>query len=172
MTNHPSRKGVSNSMVSALLISLTLNLAVAQSAVPVDFSGTWAPVAPPQAGSSSGVAGLPPSDLTIRQTKTSIEIDRTAFGQVTTLKYALDGQPSKNRSGAVVTVTTTTWAGKMLVTVGKASQTTSQGYDEWTIKETRSINSKGAMVVESTHTGQDGKVTTGTLTYTRRRSRP
>ena len=32
--------------------------------------------------------------------------------------------------------------------------------------------SKGAMVVESTYTGRDGRVTTGTLTYTRRRGRP
>jgi len=48
------------------------------------------------------------------------------------------------------------------------SQVTSQGYDEWTIKETRSLTPAGVMIVESQWTGRDGVTSASTRQYKRR----
>ena len=143
-------------------------------APPVDFSGTWTLAStttnPKPAG--GGAVGLPPSDIVIRQTRTSLSIDRTAFGQVRTQEFSFDGQANTNKSGATVLVTHSHWEGKKLVTTGKMNQVTSQGYDEWTFKEVRYLDARGLMVVETEFVGTDGKVTASTQRFTTRRPGP
>lgn len=139
-------------------------------AAPANFSGTWTMTSlvmnPKPTG--GGSATLPPSDDVLRQTATSLSIDRTAFGQVLTQTFALDGTESTNKSGAQVLVSRSRWVGKKLITEGKATQVTSAGYDEWTFKETRSLTPAGVMVVEIERVGRDGTVTTSTRQFTRK----
>jgi hypothetical protein len=155
---------------------MTLACLVAGQAIPApapaNFAGTWtmtSVVFDPKPSSSGGSAALPPSDLVVRQTATSLSIDRTAFGQVTTQTFTFDGAENTNKSGAQVLVTRSRWTGKTLVTEGKISQVTSAGYDEWTFKETRSLSATGVMVVETHNVGLDGKATSSTRQFTKRK---
>jgi hypothetical protein len=136
-----------------------------------DFNGVWTPTAvkPDPKAAAGGSVGLPPSDLTIQQTGTTLSMSRTYFERVTTQTFALDGSESTNKSGAVTRVTRSRWAGKALVTEGKASQVTSQGYAAWTFTETLSINPRGHLLVENRHVAADGTVTTSTQDYTRKK---
>jgi hypothetical protein len=139
-----------------------------------DFSGTWTMtslVPPPKPNTGGGSVALPPSDEVLRQTPRSLVIERTYFGEVNTQTFTLDGAENTNKSGATVLVSRTRWVGNKLITEGKKSQVTSQGYDEWTVKETRSLNAAGLMIVETEYVGLDGKVTASTRQYTRRPAR-
>jgi hypothetical protein len=140
---------------------------------PADFSGTWTMTslvpAPKQA--AGGSVALPPSDELLRQTPNSLAIERTYFDQVNTQTFTFDGAENTNKSGATVFVSRTRWVGGKLITEGKKSQVTSQGYDEWTVKETRSLNAAGLMIVETEYVGRDGTVTASTRQYTRRPAR-
>src|SRR5262245_24914808 len=135
--------------MSALLVVCLAGLSP-QAKAPVDFSGTWTftSVTPAPASSASGVAALAPSDIVIRQTPGSVAIERTAFGQVITQTISLDGREDTNKSGATVFVSRSRWEKSTLVTEGKRNQMTSQGYDEWTVHEARSLNAKGQLVIE------------------------
>jgi hypothetical protein len=102
---------------------------------------------PAQATASAGVAALPPTPFTIRQTPTSIAIDRTAFGQVTTMTFTIGAdKDDTNRTGAQVWTTRTRWEGKSLVTTGSIVQHTTAGVDEWDITETMERLTTGATV--------------------------
>jgi hypothetical protein len=139
---------------------------------PANFAGTWAMTSivfdpKPEGG---GTMALPPADQVVRQTAASLAIDETVFGQVKTQTFTFDGAENTNKSGATVLVTHSHWNGKTLVTEGKMSQVTSAGYDEWTFKEARSLTAAGLMVVESRYVGRDGKTTSSTRQFTRRKS--
>src|SRR5689334_716498 len=99
--------------VAMALTLATTGTAAAQAPKP-SFTGVWtfiAPAAKPDSG--GGVAALPPAPITIRHTAKSIAIDRTAFGQVTTLTFTIDGTADdKNRTGAQAWTTRTRWEGK------------------------------------------------------------
>lgn len=158
-------------MTLATLVLLFMTGAMSAQVHP-DFSGTWAPivVAPP-AESSGGVAALAPSDLVIKQSADTIALSRTAFDRVTTTTYTFDGKDSTNKSGAVTRVTRSRWSGTSLVTEGKASQVTSQGYAAWTMKETVSIDRQGHLVIANESTSDDGVVTRGSLSYSKKAAR-
>src|SRR5690349_17015530 len=147
----------------ALALTLTTTGTAAAQAQKPSFGGVWtftAPAAKPDSG--GGVAALPPAPITIRHTAKSIAIDRTAFGEVTTMTFSIDGaQDDKNRTGAQAWTTRTRWEGKALVTTGTIAQSTSAGFEEWTYTETRSLDTRGHMIVETKHVALDGKVTTG-----------
>jgi hypothetical protein len=123
------------------------------------------------AGSSGGVVGLPPSDLTIKQTAAELSISRTTFDIVNTQTHKLDGTESTNKSGAVVRVSRSRWDGPRLVIEGKASQVTSAGYSAWTFKDIYVLRAPGHLVMTSEHVADDGKVTTGGMEYTRKPAR-
>ena len=148
---------------------MCLGITAAAQAKP-DFSGVWAPV-PKKAtasGATGGVAGLPPSDLTIKQTATELSISRTAFDIVNTQTHKLDGTESTNKSGAVVRMSRARWDGARLFIEVKARQVTSAGYSAWTFKDTYALKSRDHLIMTSEHTDSDGKVTTGGMEYTKR----
>jgi hypothetical protein len=135
-----------------------------------DFSGVWVPQplktsAPANAG---GSVGLPPSDITVRQTATELSISRTVFDIVNTQTYRLDGTESTNKSGAVTRITRSRWEGSRLIIEGKASQVTSAGYDAWTQKEIYSIDARGRLIIEREHVPSDGPPIKSTQEYTKR----
>jgi hypothetical protein len=101
----------------------------------------------------------------IRQTAVALEIDEAFFGTVRTTRLMLDGTESTNKSGASVNVSRTRWVANKLVTEGKISQVTSAGYDEWTVRETRSLTPAGVMVIDVVYTGRDGKTTSSTRQF-------
>ena len=172
----PSDTRMSNAFVIYVVGVLALGgpVVVDQAAKP-DFAGVWMITnVPAQAAASSGVAALPPSPMTVRQTPSSLAIDRTAFGQVTTMTFTIGGdKDDTNRTGAQVWTTRTRWQGKSLVTTGAIVQHTTAGVDEWDITETRTIDGRGHMMVERKLVDQNGKVTTNTQDYARHKpSRP
>lgn len=138
-----------------------------------DFTGVWVPEIPKAQADASigGAVGLPPSDLTIQHTAAVLAISRTAFDTVNTQTYKLDGSENTNKSGAVTRLSRTRWDGPRLVIEGKASQITSAGYSAWTFKDTYSIDARGRLMVQAEHTPPDGKATTRTMEYTRKRSK-
>jgi hypothetical protein len=135
-----------------------------------DFTGVWAPevLKTSAPAASGGSVGLPPSDLTVRQTATELSISRTVFDMVNIQTYKLDGSESTNRSGAVTRVSRSHWDGARLVIESKASQVTSAGYSAWTDKEIYSIDSRGRLIIEREHVPTDGSPIKSTQQYTRR----
>jgi len=149
-------------IVAVALCLVGSPLAVAQTAKP-SFAGVWTFVgtsAKPTGG--GGTAAMTPEPMTIRQTATSIAIDKSAFGQVTTMTFTIGAQKDDtNRTGAQVWTTKTRWEGNALVTTGTIAQNTSAGFDEWTYTERRTLDARGHMIINTTHVDRDGKVTTG-----------
>jgi hypothetical protein len=115
-----------------------------------NFAGVWeiTDISPkPQDG--GGVAALPPSDLTVTHTASAVSVATTSpWGDVKTTVYSLDGREDKNLSGAVTSVSRSKWVGSTLVTEGRASQVTSQGYDAWTFKEVMRLDPRGQLIIE------------------------
>jgi len=138
----------------------------AQTARP-DFAGVWMITnVPTQPAATAGVGALPPTPMTIRQTPTSLAIDRTAFGRVTTMTFTIGAdKDDTNRPGAQVWTTRTRWEGKSLVTTGSIVQSTTAGVDEWDIIETRTMDGRGHMIVERRSVDQNGKVTVSKQDY-------
>jgi hypothetical protein len=162
--------GMKNQLAVLLLTGLG---AVALAQNKPDFSGVWVPleVKSDAAAGASGVAALPPSDLTIQHTPSALAISRTAFDIVTTQTYKLDGSESTNKSGAVIRVTRSRWDGPRLVIEGKASQVTSAGPAEWIFKETYSLNSNGRLLLTSVYVSTDGTTTRSTKEFSRKTSK-
>lgn len=131
---------------------------------PPNFSGIWEviDISPPPA---SGGASLPPSDLTIRHTAESVSLSRTAFGQVTTTVYSLDGREDKNLSGAVTRLTRSKWVGATLVTEGRMSQVTSAGYEAWTLKYSIRLDARGQLILERETLSDTGDTFRSTITH-------
>jgi hypothetical protein len=154
-----------------LALGLTAAGQAGPKAAPVNFSGTWyvtAMTVNPKPA-DSGAGALPRSDETLTQTETALTIATTSpFGRTITQTFRLDGKDSTNQSGALTIVTRSRWVGSKLVTEGKQSQVTTAGYDEWTIKETRSLE-RGTMIVEAQYEGRDGTVTSSKRTYAKRK---
>jgi hypothetical protein len=155
-----------------LAMALTLNAApVAPSTqVPPAFAGVWEiiEIAPkPAAGS---VGALPPSDLTVTQSPTAVSLATTTpWGDVNTTVYSLDGREDRNRSGAVTRLTRSTWQGAVLVTEGRMSQVTSQGYEAWTLKETMRLDGRGQLIIERNSMSESGSPFHSVVTYRRKK---
>ena len=144
--------------------------ALGQNARP-DFSGVWiftGPVAT-NTPATGGSAAMTPEPLTIKQTPTSIALVRTAFGQTTTMTFTIGGEKDDtNKTGAQVWTTRTRWEGKSLVTTGVITQNTTAGFDEWTYTETRSLDARGHMIIETKRVDTDGKVFNGKQDWARK----
>ena len=157
--------------LAVLLVAGLGTVALAQNKP--DFTGVWVPreVKSDSATGGSGVAALPPSDLTIQHTPAALTISRTAFDIVTTQTYKLDGSESTTKSGAVVRVSRSRWDGPRLVIEGKASQVTSAGPAEWIFKETYALNSSGQLTLTSVYVSTDGTTTRSTREFSRKKSK-
>ena len=135
-----------------LTVALSL-LPFAFSQAKPDFSGSWKQVdlkvTPPPADTGGA---LPPGITVIRQTATTIAIEREAFGDPIVYTFALDGSESRNASGAMTMTTRTRWEGDRLVTEGTSVSVTSQGRLVWKTREVRYFDARKAHIVERTFT--------------------
>jgi len=147
-------------VVSSLLAAAVCLLPSAFLQAKPDFSGSWKQVdmkvTPPPADTAGA---LPPGITVIRQTATTIAIEREAFGNPIVYTFALDGSESKNASGAMTMTTRTRWEGDRLVTEGTSVSVTSQGRSVWKIKEVRYFDARKAHIVERSFTDSGGAVT-------------
>jgi hypothetical protein len=134
---------------------------------PPNLAGVWSPVDVSPRPVNSETA-LPPSDVTVSQSAVMLTITRTAFDQTKTTTYSLNGREDTNQSGAVTRVTRSKWDGTTLVTEGRMSQVTSQGYAAWTLKETISLDTKGRLVIRNETLSDKGDTHTGIVTYHRK----
>jgi hypothetical protein len=137
-----------------------------------NFSGTWVedesarkttwPVPDANAPKSRP---LPPADLVVTQTDATLTTERKFMQSAVRYVYKLDGSESVNRNGANTTTTKSTWNGQTLVTQGTSFSVTSAGESLWIVTETRWLDKSGAMVTETTHKDEDGKVNVVTQVY-------
>lgn len=155
---------------------LALAVMLVVPAVPVqttpNFAGVWEIIdispKPPEGG---GVAALPPSDLTVTHTAATVAVATTSpWGDVKTTVYSLDGREDKNLSGAVTRVSRSKWVGTTLVTEGRGSQVTSQGYDAWTFSETMRLDSRGQLIIERNSLWQSGQKFHSVVTHRRKKA--
>jgi hypothetical protein len=144
----------------AVVLAVVLALpAFATAQAKPDFSGKWIQdmEKSDQAGGGRGPAG--PQSLTVTQSATELTIEReTPNGTMKTV-YKLDGTESENSTGRGTSKTKSTWDGAKLVTAG--SQTMNMQGNEVTMemKEVRSLEADGTMVVVTTTQSQMGERT-------------
>lgn len=149
-----------------LVVVLAVPVLAGAQATP-DFSGKWIqdmeksdPMGGP-GGGGRGPAG--PQSLTITQTAAELTIEReTPNGAMKTV-YKLDGSESSNQTGRGSSTTKSTWEGATLVTAG--TQTMNMQGNEVTIemKEVRSLDADGTMVVVTTTKSPMGERTRKTV---------
>jgi hypothetical protein len=152
--------------VLALCAIVALVLAIptiAKAQAKPDFSGKWVqdmeksdPMGGP-GGGGRGPAG--PQRLTITQTATELIIAReTPMGSMKTV-YKLDGTENVNEMGRGSSKTKCHWEGNTLVTEGTQTMTTPNGEMTMQIKEVRSLDADGSMVVATTTKSERGERT-------------
>lgn len=152
------------SIVTVAIVCLCAASAAAQTRP--DFSGRWVedasqrkspydttPSGGARAMSSTGVETL------ITHTADQLIIDRD-FIEKTRHVHHLDGREDRNRNGAQVHTTRTTWQGDRLVTEGITYQVTSHGETSWKVKEVRWLNARGQLALETTRIDEDGEAKT------------
>jgi hypothetical protein len=147
-------------------VVLLAHLTVAPQAPP-NLSGVWVPVEVSPKPANRETA-LPPSDITVSQSAAVLTITRTAFDQTMTTTYSLSGREDTNKSGAVTRVTRSKWDATSLVTEGRMSQVTSQGYAAWTLKETIGLDHGGRLVIRNETVSDKGDTHVGIATYRRK----
>jgi hypothetical protein len=154
-------------------LAMALVLIVPSAPIPAvpDFSGVWEIVDISPKATGGGVVALPPSDLTITQTPAAVSLATTSpWGDVKTTVYSLDGREDKNLSGAVTRLSRSKWTGTSLVTEGRASQVTSQGYDAWTFKETMRLDARGQFIIERSSLWESGEKFQSVVTHRRKKA--
>lgn len=103
--------------------------------------------------------------IQITQTADRLIVTSRTQGDDQTLSYALDGSETTNSVGSISMKSRTKWEGVALVT--ETSQPASgQDTETRSIRDVRSINQDGKMVVHAAVSGPRGAMTT-TVTYTR-----
>lgn len=163
-------------LVVAALTLLVLVRPVAGQASHPDFTGTWVedeaarkttfPATP--AGGARAVAAAP-SDTVVKQTSSTITIERSFMSIVVRHVYKLDGAESVNHNGANTMTTKSAWEGQKLVTRGTSFSVTNQGESTWEYTESRWLDKSGAMVTETTYKDEAGKVDVVTQVFRRKR---
>jgi hypothetical protein len=154
-----------------LAIVLAVALAVPAAAVAQakpDFTGKWTqdmeksdPMGGPGGGGGRGPAG--PQTLSIAQTATDFTVERETPNGVVKMVYKLDGTESENNTGRGTSKTKSVWEGAALVTSG--TQTMNMQGNEITIemKETRTLEADGTMVVVTVSKSPMGERTRKTV---------
>jgi hypothetical protein len=154
------------------LVLMVIAAGIAAQAKP-NFSGSWirdeARTTSKTNGRATTASGsrMPIGVTEIRQTPTELTIANEIMGMSMTYVLKLDGSESVNHNGAMTQTTRSHWNGARLVTEGKETQTTSQGYEEWTLKATRTLDAKGSLIVDATHMDLQGVVTTTHQVFTK-----
>ncbi|HJZ73980.1 MAG TPA: hypothetical protein VKE51_19710 [Vicinamibacterales bacterium] len=146
---------MTNVQSALLVVSLTLPLTTHAQGRP-DFSGTWTM---DRSRSESAMQADPigPTTVAITQTPTGLEIATTRDGRTATIAYKLDGSPSPIPGGSA----TSHWEGATLVT---ETVRDIQGQTV-TTKESRRLNDKGEMLVDTVLVVQHGYTLKGTQNY-------
>jgi hypothetical protein len=137
-----------------------------------NLAGVWEIIDITPRPKEAGAAALPPGDLTITQTATALTLSTTTpWGDVKTAVHSLDGREDRNLSGAVTRLTRSKWIGASLLTEGRMSQVTSQGYAAWTLHETLRIDTRGHLIIERKTRSDSGEEWHSVTTHRRRRGR-
>jgi len=138
----------------ALVLAAVLALpAVASAQAKPDFSGKWIQdmdKSDPMGGGPGGGGGRGPAgpqNITITHTAADLTIERETPNGVMKTVYKLDGSESENTTPRGSSKTKSSWDGAKLVTAG--TQTMNMQGNEVTIemKEERSLDADGTMVV-------------------------
>ena len=160
-------------LVSLALVCVCVAAVAAQTRP--DFSGKWVEDASqrksPYSTTSSGGARAMSSagvETVITHTADQLIIERD-FIELTRHVHHLDGREDRNRNGAQVHTTRTTWQGDRLVTEGITHQVTSHGETSWKVKEVRWLTDKGELALETTRTDEDGVARTVLQVFQRKR---
>jgi len=151
--------------LSATTLILLSGVALLHAQAKPDLSGTWVIESSRRGGGTissagsmtAGAAGArggssAPMEIRIAQTDTSITIERINGPRPTRYVYRLDGGESENANGLTVTKTTTRWVGDTLVTEGTSVTTLESETMRGTIKEVRSLDAEGRLVLVTTRT--------------------
>jgi hypothetical protein len=150
-----------------LAVALAIPAAAGAQAKP-DFTGKWTqdmeksdPMGGPGGGGGRGPAG--PQTLSITQTAAEFAIERETPNGVIKMVYKLDGTESDNNTGRGTSKTKSVWEGAALVTSG--TQTMNMQGNEITIemKETRTLEADGTMVVVTVSKSPMGERTRKTV---------
>ena len=157
-----------------------LTLALLPAAQPLaqahpDFSGTWAEdesarksTLPVSDSGGQKAMTVPPTDTVVTQTAAALTSERKFMSQIVRYVYQLDGKETVNHNGANTQTTRSAWDGRKLVTQGTSFSVTSAGESLWQFKEIRWLDQSGAMVTETTHKDEAGKLTVVTRVFRRK----
>jgi hypothetical protein len=157
-----------------------------------DFSGTW--TFEPQKSGTPGAKPTPPAaktnpaataggqtgpratlsfgagttvQLRLSQTASSLTIERVLGPSTQKFVHTFDGRENVNVNGRATLRTTSRWEGARLLTEGTEVVSIDSGDVTSTVKEARSINAAGELVVESSRT-TEGRTTTSTRVYSKK----
>ncbi|HXT28274.1 MAG TPA: hypothetical protein VN716_03315 [Vicinamibacterales bacterium] len=162
-------------VVTAFTLLALVNQVAAQPALP-DFSGTWVEdeaarktTFPTTPGGGARAMTAAPSDTVVKQTPATVTIERSFMSIVVRHVYNLNGTDSVNHNGANTMTTKSAWEGQTLVTQGTSFSVTSAGESNWIVKERRSLDKTGPMIVEMTYKDDSGKVDTTTRVFRRKK---
>jgi hypothetical protein len=162
-----------STVVTIALVCLCAASAAAQTRP--DFSGRWVEDAsqrksPYDTASSAGARAMSSAgvETVITQADDQLIIERD-FIELTRHVHHLDGREDRNRNGAQVHTTRTTWQGDRLVTEGLTYQVTSHGETSWKVKEVRWLTAKGELVLETTRVDEDGQANTVVQVFQKKR---
>ena len=161
-------------MIAALLLSLAVISGPGQA--PADFSGIWVEdvtlrqtTVEVNAGGKSMVA--PQRPIMIKQSADTLDIQHEAPMPGLNARryvYHLAGNESVNRNAANTQTTRSRWTGPTLVTEGTSYTETTAGESLWKFRETRALDAKGRMVVETRMTDEAGQTTVTRRTFDRK----
>ena len=161
------------SIVILALVCLCAASAAAQTRP--DFSGRWVEDAsqrksPYDTASSGGARAVSSAgvETVITHTADQLIIERD-FIELTRHVHHLDGREDRNRNGAQVHTTRTTWQGDRLITEGVTYQVTSHGETTWKVKEVRWLTARGELAIETTRIDEDGVGKTVVQVFQRKR---
>jgi hypothetical protein len=152
--------------ILALLLAAALALPAGVSAQSKpDFSGKWIqdmdksdPMRGPGGGGPAG-----PQAITVTQSATELAIERDTPNGPMKNVYKLDGTESENTTARGTSKTKSSWEGATLVTVGTQTMNM-QGNDvTMEMKEVRSIDADGTMLVVTTTKSPMGERTRKTV---------
>lgn len=153
-----------------LAVALVLLVPSAPLQTRPDFSGVWEITDISPKPVNRGAAVLPPSDVTVTHTPTTVSIATTTpWGDVKATVYSVDGREDKNLSGAVTRLTRSKWVGSSFVTEGRMSQVTSQGYESWTLTEAMHLDARGQLIIERNTLSGSGDKFHSVVTHRRKK---
>jgi hypothetical protein len=163
-------------VAASMLFVTAVHPPLARQAAQPDFSGTSVEDVSARkttlaAATARGKSmALPPGETVVRQTAATLTIEEGFMSRVIRYVYRLDGAESENHNGANTQTTKSAWDGRKLVTRGTSFSVTNQGESTWEYKEVRWLDTSGAMVTETTHKDEAGKVNVVTRVFRKKKS--